>query len=202
VVEALTINAKITHKLNQGIIMNEERAVVKKASGAVTLWGILTIILGVIAMGSPLITGLALAMIIGISLVAAGLMQTVYAFQAGSVGRGFLRLLFGGVTVLAGLSIIGQPGMALATLTLFLAIYFIVDGITTLIASSGVAGGQGKGLIIFNGIVTLVLGVMIWRGWPVSGAWAIGILVGVRLIFSGMTMMALGSVGREVSKQM
>ncbi|NOR19833.1 MAG: hypothetical protein GQ538_07060 [Xanthomonadales bacterium] len=182
--------------------MNEQSADVKKASGAVTLWGVLTIILGVFAMGSPLITGLALAMMIGISLVAAGLMQTLYAFQAGSVGRGFLRLLFGGVTVLAGLAIIGQPGMALATLTLFLAIYFIVDGITTLIASSGVAGGQGKGWIIFNGIITLILGVMIWRGWPVSGAWAIGILVGVRLIFSGMTMMALGSVGREVSRQM
>jgi uncharacterized membrane protein HdeD (DUF308 family) len=182
--------------------MNESSAAIKKASGAVTLWGVLTIILGVFAMGAPLITGLALALMIGVSLVAAGLMQSIYAFQAGSVGKGFLRLLFGGVTVLAGMAIIGQPGMALATLTLFLSIYFIVDGITTLISSTAVAGGQGKGWIIFNGIITLALGVMIWRGWPVSGAWAIGILVGVRLIFSGMTMMALGAVGREAGKEM
>lgn len=182
--------------------MTESSSANKKASGAVTLWGVLTIILGVLAMGAPLITGLALAVLIGVSLVAAGLMQSIYAFQAGSVGRGFLRLLFGGVTVLAGIAIIGQPPMALATLTLFLAIYFIVDGISTLIASTAVAGGQGKGLIIFNGIITLMLGVMIWRGWPVSGAWAIGILVGIRLIFSGMTMMALGAVGREMSKEM
>lgn len=182
--------------------MNESSAAIKKASGAVTLWGVLTIILGVFAMGAPLITGLALALMIGVSLVAAGLMQSIYAFQAGSVGKGYLRLLFGGVTVLAGMAIIGQPEMALATLTLFLSIYFIVDGITTLISSTAVAGGQGKGWIIFNGIITLALGVMIWRGWPVSGAWAIGILVGVRLIFSGMTMMALGVVGREASKEM
>ena len=181
--------------------MNESSANIKKASGAVTLWGVLTIVLGVFAMGAPLVTGLALAVLIGISLVAAGLMQSIYAFQAGSIGKGVLRLLFGGVTVLAGLTIAGQPGIALATLTLILAIYFVVDGVTTLIASTAVAGGQGKGLIIFNGIVTLVLGIMIWRGWPVSGAWAIGILVGIRLIFSGMTMMALGAVGREVSKQ-
>jgi uncharacterized membrane protein HdeD (DUF308 family) len=181
--------------------MNELSADIKKASGAVTLWGVLTIVLGVFAMGSPLVTGLALGVLIGISLVVAGLMQSVYAFQAGSIGKGVLRLLFGGVTVLAGLSIIGQPGIALATLTLILAVYFVVDGITTLIASTAVAGGQGKGLIIFNGIVTLVLGMMIWRGWPVSGAWAIGILVGIRLIFSGMTMMAMGAVGREVSNQ-
>ncbi len=182
--------------------MNESSAAIKKASGAVTLWGVLTIILGVFAMGAPLITGLALALMIGVSLVAAGLMQSIYAFQAGSVGKGYLRLLFGGVTVLAGMAIIGQPEMALATLTLFLSIYFIVDGITTLISSTAVAGGQGKGWIIFNGIITLALGVMIWRGWPVSGAWAIGILVGVRLIFSGMTMMALGVVGREAGKEM
>ena len=182
--------------------MNELSTGTKKASNIVTLWGVLTMILGVFAMGSPLITGLALAILIGISLVTAGLIQSAYAFQAGSLGKGVLRFLFGGVTVMAGLAIMGQPGMALATLTLLLSIYFVVDGITTLIAASAVKSGQGKGWIVFNGIVTLILGVMIWRGWPVSGAWAIGILVGIRLIFSGMTMMALGSVGREVSRQM
>ncbi len=179
--------------------MNESSQAVKKVSGAVTVWGVLTIILGFFAMGSPLITGLALAMLIGISMIVAGLAQTIYAFQAGSVGRGFLRLLFGGITVLAGIAIIGQPGMALVTLTLFLAVYFMVDGLTTIFSSTAVASGQGKGWMIFNGIITLILGLMIWRGWPVSGAWAIGILLGVRLIFSGMTMLALGSVGRGVA---
>lgn len=181
--------------------MNESSQTAIRASGAVTLWGVLTIILGVFAMGSPLITGLALAVLIGISMIVAGLAQTLYAFQAGSIGRGFLRLLFGGITVLAGIAITGQPGMALATLTLFLAIYFIVDGLTTLFASTAVAGGQGKGWVIFNGIVTLILGIIIWRGWPVSGAWAIGVLLGVRLIFSGMTMLALGSVVRGVAEE-
>lgn len=179
--------------------MNDSTQAVKKAGGAVTMWGVLTIILGFFAMGSPLITGLALAMLIGISMIVAGLAQTIYAFQAGSVGRGFLRLLFGGITVLAGIAILAQPGMALATLTLFLAIYFVLDGLATIFASSAVASGQGKGWVIFNGIITLMLGVMIWRGWPVSGVWAIGILVGVRLIFSGMTMLALGSAGRAIA---
>ena len=179
--------------------MTESTQPIKKASGAITVWGVLTIILGFLAMGSPLVTGLAMAVMIGIAMIFAGVAQTIYAFQAGSVGRGFLRLLFGGITVLAGMAIIGQPGMALATLTLFLAIYFVVDGLTIIFTSTAVASGQGKGWVIFNGIITLILGLMIWRGWPVSGAWAIGILVGVRLIFSGMTMLALGSVGRGVA---
>ncbi len=182
--------------------MNDSTEVLKQTSTAVMVWGILTIVLGIFAMGAPLITGLALAVLIGISMVAAGLVQTIYAFQAGSLGRGILRLLFGGVTALAGLAIIGQPGIALATLTLFLAVYFVIDGLTTLFASTAIAAGQGKGLVIFNGVITLILGIMIWRGWPVSGVWAIGILVGIRLIFSGMTMMALGTVGRDVSKQL
>jgi uncharacterized membrane protein HdeD (DUF308 family) len=182
-----------------GKTMSDVSQDVKKVSGLVTVWGVLTIILGFLAMGAPLVTGLALALMIGIAMLVAGLLQTVYAFQAGSIGRGFLRLLFGGITILAGCAIIGQPGMALATLTLFLAVYFVIDGLTTLFASSAVK--QGKGLVIFNGIVTLLLGIMIWRGWPVSGVWAIGILVGVRLIFSGMTMLALGSVGRELANQ-
>ncbi len=182
--------------------MNELSEAAKKTSGAVTVWGVLTIVLGIFALGSPLISGLALAVLIGISMIAAGLAQTVYAFQAGSIGRGILRLLFGGITVLAGIAITGQPGMALATLTLLLAIYFIVDGLSTLFASRAVAGGQGKGWVIFNGIVTLILGLMIWRGWPVSGAWAIGILLGTRLIFSGMTMLALASAGRAVADKL
>jgi uncharacterized membrane protein HdeD (DUF308 family) len=182
--------------------MNESDQVVKTASTAVTVWGVLTILLGIFAMAAPLVTGLALAVLIGISLVVAGLVQTIYALQAGSLGRGIVRFIFGGVTVLAGLAIIGQPGIALATLTLFLAVYFVIDGLTTLFASTAVAGGQGKGLLIFNGVVTLALGIMIWRGWPISGVWAIGILVGIRLLFSGMTMMALGAVGRNVSKEL
>ena len=66
-------------------------------------------------------------------------------------------------------------------------------------ASSAVS--EGKGWVIFNGIVTLLLGVMIWRGFPLSGVWAVGILVGIRLIFSGLTMLALGTAGRQLADQ-
>jgi uncharacterized membrane protein HdeD (DUF308 family) len=110
-----------------------------------------------------------------------------------------LRVLFGGITAVAGLVAIAQPGMALVTLTLFLAIYFVIDGVMTLVASSAVS--EGKGWVIFNGLLTLVLGLMIWQGYPLSGVWAVGILVGVRLVFAGMTMLALGSTGRQAIRQ-
>ncbi|MBE9549355.1 MAG: DUF308 domain-containing protein [Proteobacteria bacterium] len=181
--------------------MTELSSAVKKKSNAATIWGVLTIILGIFVMGAPMLSGvmvgITVSVLIAIAMIIAGVSQTLYAFQAGSIGRGILMLLFGGITIVAGIAIITKPGIALAMLTMFLTIYFIVDGIMTLIASTAVE--QGKGLMIFNGIITLILGIMLWRGWPVAGIWAIGILLGIRLFFSGITMLALGSVGRGVA---
>ena len=176
--------------------MNQTAQDIKKASGAARLWGLLTIILGVVAMSAPLVTGIYFAIMIGIALVVAGLSQTIYAFNAGSLGRGVVRLLFGGITVVAGVAIIGQPQIALATLTLFLAVYFVVDGISVSFASASMPAGRAKTWVLINSLLTLMLGVLIWSGWPLSGAWAIGVLVGIRLICSGMTVMALGSAAR------
>lgn len=178
--------------------MSDVAKVIESKSNKATLWGIITIILGVLSMGAPLATGLAVALLLGGILVVTGIAQTIYAFQAQSMGRGILRLLFGGVTLIAGLVIIAQPGMALATLTLFLAAYFAVDGLVTIFASFQVS--KGKGWLLFNGILTLILGVLIWRGWPASTVVVVGVLVGIRLVVAGMTMMALGSVGRQVSE--
>jgi uncharacterized membrane protein HdeD (DUF308 family) len=128
----------------------------------------------------------------------AGFSAVVYAFYSNSFGTGVLRFLFGGITVLAGLAIFAQPGMALTTLTLFLAVYFVVDGIFSIVVAFQLE--KGKGWVIFNGIVTLLLGGMIFQGWPVSGLWAVGILLGVKLIMVGMTMMALESTGDSVKQ--
>ena len=94
--------------------------------------------------------------------------QTIYAFNAGSLGRGVVRLLFGGITVVAGVAIIGQPQIALATLTLFLAVYFVVDGISVSFASAAMPAGRAKTWVLINSILTLMLGVLIWSGWPLS----------------------------------
>ncbi len=176
--------------------MNQEPQDLKAASKAATLWGILTIVLGVVAMSAPLVTGIYFAILIGIALIVAGLSQTIYAFQAGSLGRGIVRLLFGGITIVAGAAIVGQPQMALVTLTLFLAVYFVVDGVSMSFASASMPAGKARTWVLINSLLTLMLGVLIWSEWPLSGAWAIGVLVGIRLIFSGMTVMALGSFAR------
>lgn len=182
--------------------MNDTSQTVKNVSTAGMIWGILTIILGIIAIGSPMISGIAVTMLVAITLIIAGIAKTIYAFHAGSFGQGVMRLLFGGLTIVAGVIMMAQPGMALATLTMVLGIYFLVDGLFTLIAGMQRKPQAGWGWVVFNGLVTLALAWMIISDWPVSGVWAIGILVGVRLLFSGMTMLTLGSAGRQVAGQM
>lgn len=182
--------------------MNEATQALRETSRLGIFLGIATIILGGLAIIAPLFFGLAVAVLVAIFLVAAGIAETVYAFRADSFGKGILQFLFGGITIVFGLAMFFWPGVGLTSLTLFLAAYFLVDGIFTIAAGFKVKPVEGWGWMVFNGIVTIILAGLIWNEWPLSGQWAIGVLVGVRLIFAGWSMIALGSVGEGISEEM
>ena len=172
---------------------------VKKDSTAVLILGILTVILGVLAMMAPLMAGVAVALSVGIILIIAGVMRTIFAFKCKSWGKGILIFLLGLLTLLVGFYMVSRPGAALVTLTLFLAAYFVVDGIFEIIEAFDLKPIEGWGWMLFGGIVSILLGIMIWRQWPVSGAWAIGILFGIKMIFAGWAMTGIGMAGRSAA---
>lgn len=178
--------------------MNEVTQAARAGSRAGTVWGIIVLILGMLAIAMPFITGVGVTLLIGIILIAAGVAELVYVFKSKSFGEGFFRFLFGLVAILAGLSLVSQPDAGLATITLFLAVWFFVDGIITLIQGFRWRPFEGWGWMVFSGIVSIVLGVMIWRQFPVSAVWLVGVLVGIRLIFAGWTMIMLGGVGEAI----
>ena len=177
-----------------------QSANLKNASRGSMLWGFLLVILGLFAMMSPAVSGVAVTLMLATLLIIAGTGGVIFAFSSESFGKGVLKFIFGGITAVAGLAIFAQPGMALVSLTLFLAIYFFVDGIFNIYA--GFQLEDGKGWVIFNGVVTLLLSAMIWKGWPVSGVWAVGVLVGFKLVMGGMVMMALESTGDSVKNEL
>ena len=143
-----------------------------------------------------------LAIVVGALLLVGGIAQLVFAFQAGSFGEGLLTFILGALTVVAGAIVIAQPGVGLATLTLFLAAYFIIEGIFEAIWAFQIKPVSGWGWSLFSGIVSLLLGIMIWSQFPLSGAWAVGVLVGIKLIFSGWTLIILGGAARSRAKEM
>ena len=162
--------------------------------------GIIVLILGTLSIMSPLVAGTAVATLVGVLLVAAGITRVLWAFKAETFGRGALAFLLGGVTAFAGVVTLVRPLVGLASLTMVLAVYFVVDGIFSIFASFQLKPATGRGWAVFDGIITLLLGAMIWRQWPLSGQWAVGVLVGVRLIMAGWAMIFLGSAIRGVSK--
>ena len=173
---------------------------IKKNSGMVITIGVVLLIFGILAILSPLVAGLSIAITIGILLIIGGIGQLFFAFKVGSTGKGILTFILGALTVIIGIAMISQPGAALATLTIFLAAYFIIEGIFEIIWAFQIKPLKGWGWTLFSGIISLLLGIMIWRQFPLSGVWAIGTLVGIKLIFSGWMMIAFGGAAKSLAK--
>lgn len=176
--------------------MTEEKHAIERASKVGIGWGIAVVLLGVLAICAPFVSGLAVTTIVAACLVAAGIVQVVFAFQAGSFGRGLLAFLFGAISVAAGVLIFMHPLFGLEAITIMLIAYFLVDGVYHFAAAAQLKAHSGRGWLVFGGIVSILLAGVIWFAWPDSGAWALGLVVGVRLLLTGWMMIVFGSAAR------
>jgi uncharacterized membrane protein HdeD (DUF308 family) len=174
----------------------------KRNAGWLVVLGVVTVIAGVLAMGSPLASGLAVAFIVGIAMTIGGVARTISAFSAGSFGQGALAFVGGILTLGAGLIVAARPGIGLATLTLLLGGSLVMDGISGAILAFRVRPEKGWGWMLFSAAMGVVLGFLLLREWPLSGLWAIGTLVGINLLFSGLSIISVGAAARSVAKQL
>jgi uncharacterized membrane protein HdeD (DUF308 family) len=165
-----------------------------------TFFGILLILLGLVSIAAPLVTGISLTLMLGLVLLAAGITQVVWGFKTKSFKSAITPLLWGALTLLAGLYTLARPDVALAGLTLFLAGYFFVSGLYEVWLALRLRPRKGWGSTLFAGIVTLILGVMIWRRFPTSAGWLVGTLVGIKLIFAGWAMLSIRAVAEAVDR--
>ena len=164
------------------------------------LLGACLIILGSIAVGSTFYVGLATVVLFGVLLLTGGVAQVISAFWAGRWSGFLLHLLIGVFYVVVGMLIIDAPAEALATLTLLIAAFLMVSGIFR-IASSLNLRFNNWGWVLMNGIVTLMLGILIYRQWPASATIAIGLFVGIEMIFNGITWVALGMGLKQLDEE-
>jgi uncharacterized membrane protein HdeD (DUF308 family) len=171
----------------------------KKNSGLLIFLGVLTIIFGVLAIAAPLITGVAVTVFVGFLLVFLGITRIIFAFKSGQWGAGIWGTIIGLLSVVAGLLMVFRPMVGLSSLTLLLAFYFLIDGIFEIIAAFKTRPDQGWGWVLFNGIIAVLLGFMIWRQWPMSGSWAIGVLTGIHILLAGWAMIVLGTGARSIA---
>jgi uncharacterized membrane protein HdeD (DUF308 family) len=165
---------------------------------AVTI-GFIMIVCGFLAVGAPLAAGLVVTITVGVLLIVAGVSQCVLAFRAGAFGSGLLLFVIGILTTLAGAFLSSQPLAGLAEITLILMIFFVVSGLFELFGSLQIRPAQGWGWMAFNGAITLLLGSMIWQQYPLSGAWAVGVLFGIRLVLTGWALVTIGGALRRAT---
>lgn len=172
---------------------------IEKHAGALRWLGIAMLVLGALAILAPLAAGVAIAALVGVLVLASGVVRLAFAFRAGSLGRGILAGLLGALGVACGVLMLAHPILGLAFLTLLLAAYFVVNGVFEIAYALRLRPVKGWGWMLFSGIASLVLGALIQFQWPLSGAWAVGVLVGIQLWFGGSTLLALAGAARAAS---
>ena len=164
----------------------------RKNAGWLTILGIISIVVGVLAIASPLVAGVSLTIFIGVLMIVNGVSQLLHTFKAGSFGAGALGFLGGLFTTFAGLLMFFRPLFGLAVLTGILAAYFLIDGISGITLGIRIRPEQGWGWMVFSGAMALLLGIYIFAKWPLSGIWAIGTLVGIHFLLRGWALTAIG----------
>ena len=184
---------------NLEIVTNNLVDAIRKHARLAVIAGIVMVVCGALAVGSPFAAGLSVTLFVGAFMAVGGISQCLFAFRAGAFGKGLLIFLVGALTTAAGIVIFTQPVAGLASITLLLAAYFIVSGIFEVIAGLQSRPAHGWGWLLTAGIVTLLLGGMIWNQFPLSGAWAVGVLFGIRLMMSGWWLIAIGRSVRTVA---
>jgi uncharacterized membrane protein HdeD (DUF308 family) len=178
----------------------EVREGLERSWKALLFVGIVAIVVGCVAILVPAVASVGTAIFIGWILLIAGAFLVAAAFSAHSIGTVVLRLLWAALTVIVGVWLIVEPHNGTLTLTLVLGIYFLFMGITRIAVAFAARGQQNAGLVGLSGVAGLLIGILVLAKFPSSADWAIGLLVGIDLIFAGWTLTSVALVGKDLAR--
>jgi len=166
---------------------------VKKHAGWGMFTGGLTAAVGVFLIIYPLATATLTTIVLGWSLVIVAIAQFVFALHSTSAGSFFLKVILSLLYGITGLALAFYPLVGVAALTGFLGgLLLLQAGLETAVAFQ-LRPANGWGWVLFDGLTSLLLGVMILAGWPASSLWAIGTLVGVSVFTGGISRVVVAS---------
>jgi uncharacterized membrane protein HdeD (DUF308 family) len=161
--------------------------------------GIAFLVLGALAIILPPAASLATALVIGWLLIISGILQGVHAFQHRSWAHSGWAIAGAIIHVIAGVLVVAFPLAGTVVLTLILASFLLVVGGVKIIRALQHRTMPAWGWLLFDGILSVLLGLLIWMGWPSTAVWALGLLVGINLVFSGASMLLIAAgAGRAV----
>lgn len=158
--------------------------------GWMVLFGSLMVLLGFFAIAYSILFTLVTVFWLAWILIVAGVIEAVQAFRHHERGHLIWYVLEALLAIVVGALLLRSPGIGALALTLLLAAYFILSGVFRIVAALMLHLPQ-RGWILFGGILSLALGILVWGGWPATGFWVLGLFVGINLIFAGFARIML-----------
>ena len=175
-----------------------ESDIIRPRWGWLLFLGILMVILGTVALFLIPAATIGTALVLGWLLVISGVMEMIHAFRVRRWGGLFLHLIGGVLGILIGLLIVTHPIAGAVVWTLLLASFMVVIGLFRLVAAISLRF-PNWGWAVFDGIITLGLGILLWAQWPWSGIWFLGLAVGISLILRGWSYVMFALAIHNVS---
>jgi uncharacterized membrane protein HdeD (DUF308 family) len=160
--------------------------------------GVLALVLGAIAIVVPAVASVGTAIFVGWILMIASAFQAVDAWAVDHGGRRALRLVLAALTFAAGFYLVVAPLDGAFTLTVVLVIWFMATGSARIVVGLAERGLPGWWMTVLGGAITLALGILIAAHLPSSADWAVGLIVGVDLLFSGAILVALARSLKQI----
>jgi len=179
-------------------VATEIKSEIKRGSVWYIALGVMLILGGMYAALRPLAAGYVLTLVVGWLLIFGGGMYLLNAFMARGAGGFLWRLLLSVLYVVAGIAMLMNPFDGLGVLTIVLALVIGAGGVFRLFLASALKGIPGVGLLIFSGIASIVLAILIFAKWPDSSYVALGVIVGINFVFSGMSILGMALNARQL----
>jgi uncharacterized membrane protein HdeD (DUF308 family) len=160
--------------------------------GWIVALGVVYLVAGVIALGSVVEATEAAVWVVGLMMIIAGVFEVIHSFQIKTWGSFIFWLLLGILYIIAGFTAFENTLLTAVWLTLILGAALVASGIVRVFLGFNMKGGSAWGWVVASGLITLLLGVIILVHWPYSGLYALGIILGVDLVFAGAGWIGLG----------
>lgn len=163
-----------------------------KSRGWLIAGGILSIIVGFMAISSPYIFSIVITQLLGAFLLVNGAIGLFMSITCRHQTHRVVNALSAILRIAAGAALLFLPMKGALTITLILAIVFVMEGVFSIGGALSMRKHAGWPLLLLNGIVAVLLGLMVLNRWPSDAGWVLGLLYGIQCLFSGASLLALG----------
>jgi len=161
---------------------------------------ILLIVFGMLAILLPVEMSFGVVIVICWLLIFSAIVQVIDAFRGSGVWHTIWKIAVAAAYLITGIYLRMNLGIGLVALTLALIFFFVAQGVVDIVVYFRIRKAGANGWLLLHGIITLLLGLMIWRHWPSGSLWVVGTLVGIHMIITGMTRLMLALAIRRAAK--